>query len=382
MTYAEWMKKQAEGDQAAAQAPAETRHPLTGGEIGWNVLGGSGGALLGWTLARLLHRKPSLRTKLLYSVLGAAGGVGGANYWMDHATGADGKTPREVMRGAQETVSSDTNSIADTGDKTLNEAVTGKKTAEQATEQLIANNEAAGLPSWSGYGKITDRDYWTGLGAVLGFGRGMAIDPAKDAPAKTKAESLVFRWPGQLADTLDRKITGARVDKAIKRNAAARQTYQEAKTRYDNNTAELQKAVDKFVADRLDAYDKYAPPGASRPSQAKLRADAFKALTHLDSSGTTRTFKGNIAYLYPDGRVTAGFDPVKPDLVKIPPRAKWRGPVISRGTNAAFNATTHALAANLLNRILGASYDAVNNRFKPVVTHTVDPNVITTRTIE
>ena len=50
---------------------------ISGGEALWDLAGAAGGAGLGYLLARVIHDKPSVRTRLLYSLVGAgAGGAG------------------------------------------------------------------------------------------------------------------------------------------------------------------------------------------------------------------------------------------------------------------------------------------------------------------
>lgn len=50
---------------------------ISGGEALWDIAGAAGGAGLGYLLARVIHDKPSVRTRLLYSLVGAgAGGAG------------------------------------------------------------------------------------------------------------------------------------------------------------------------------------------------------------------------------------------------------------------------------------------------------------------
>lgn len=50
---------------------------ISGGEVLWDLAGAAGGAGLGYLLARVIHDKPSVRTRLLYSLVGAgAGGAG------------------------------------------------------------------------------------------------------------------------------------------------------------------------------------------------------------------------------------------------------------------------------------------------------------------
>lgn len=50
---------------------------ISGGEALWDLAGAAGGAGLGYLLARVIHDKPSVKTRLLYSLVGAgAGGAG------------------------------------------------------------------------------------------------------------------------------------------------------------------------------------------------------------------------------------------------------------------------------------------------------------------
>lgn len=58
----------------------EARKKLSPGEIGISALGGLGGGALGYLLSKAVHRAPSKGTRLLYTLLGAAAGAGGAEY--------------------------------------------------------------------------------------------------------------------------------------------------------------------------------------------------------------------------------------------------------------------------------------------------------------
>lgn len=64
---------------------------LAPGELGWGAVGAGGGAMLGYALSRLLHRKPNARTKLLYALLGAAGGATGSHYLLKNLPAANGE---------------------------------------------------------------------------------------------------------------------------------------------------------------------------------------------------------------------------------------------------------------------------------------------------
>ena len=72
------------------------------GELGWGAVGAGGGAMLGYTLARLLHRKPSAKTKLLYALLGAAAGGIGSHYALKNmsSTSGDGSKLDEIRNSA------------------------------------------------------------------------------------------------------------------------------------------------------------------------------------------------------------------------------------------------------------------------------------------
>lgn len=79
-TLNEWLDK---GKDAVAN--------IAPGEWGWGAVGASGGAMLGYTLSRLLHRKPNMKTKLLYALLGAAAGGAGSHYLLKNMPSSSGK---------------------------------------------------------------------------------------------------------------------------------------------------------------------------------------------------------------------------------------------------------------------------------------------------
>lgn len=83
MKYSEVMTKQADAMSTLNELLDKGKGALSQlapGELGWGAVGAGGGAMLGYTLARLLHRKPGAKTKLLYSLLGAAAGGAGSHY--------------------------------------------------------------------------------------------------------------------------------------------------------------------------------------------------------------------------------------------------------------------------------------------------------------
>lgn len=83
MKYSEVMTKQADAMSALNGLLDKGKGvlaQLAPGELGWGAVGAGGGAMLGYTLARLLHRKPGAKTKLLYALLGAAAGGAGSHY--------------------------------------------------------------------------------------------------------------------------------------------------------------------------------------------------------------------------------------------------------------------------------------------------------------
>lgn len=86
-------------NDAKANSPSKL-DGISPGEIGWGLAGAGGGAAIGYMLSQLLHRKPSTRQKLLYSLLGAAAGGAGSQYALAHLPGTDGfdGSKRDEMR--------------------------------------------------------------------------------------------------------------------------------------------------------------------------------------------------------------------------------------------------------------------------------------------
>lgn len=63
---------------------------LSPGEIGYGVAGAALGGSAGWLLSKILHRAPSTKLKLLYTLLGAAAGAGGTEYALSNISAGDG----------------------------------------------------------------------------------------------------------------------------------------------------------------------------------------------------------------------------------------------------------------------------------------------------
>ena len=105
MNYTEVMTKQADVMATLNELLDKGKGALSSiapGELGWGVVGAGGGAMLGYTLARLLHRKPSAKTKLLYALLGAAAGGIGSHYALKSmpSTSGDGSKLDEIRDSA------------------------------------------------------------------------------------------------------------------------------------------------------------------------------------------------------------------------------------------------------------------------------------------
>lgn len=93
MKYTEVMTKQADVGatlNALLDKGKGALSSLAPGELGWGAVGAGGGAMLGYTLARLLHRKPGTKTKLLYALLGAAAGGAGSHYALQSLPSSSG----------------------------------------------------------------------------------------------------------------------------------------------------------------------------------------------------------------------------------------------------------------------------------------------------
>lgn len=109
MKYSEVMTKQADAMSALNELLDKGKGALSNiapGELGWGAVGAGGGAMLGYTLARLLHRKPSAKTKLLYALLGAAAGGIGSHYALKNmsSTSGDGSKLDEIRNSASSSV--------------------------------------------------------------------------------------------------------------------------------------------------------------------------------------------------------------------------------------------------------------------------------------
>lgn len=104
MKFTEAMTKLADGyaDQLnkMLESGSDALSHVSPGELGWGAVGAGGGAMMGYALSRLLHRKPSKRVKLLYSLLGAAAGGAGSQYLLANMPGSEGfnGSKRDEMR--------------------------------------------------------------------------------------------------------------------------------------------------------------------------------------------------------------------------------------------------------------------------------------------
>lgn len=102
------MNKKADGDAYAdmlnqvkgTKEGQEALGRISPGEIGWGLAGAAGGGALGYLMSRLVHRKASARTKMLYTLLGALAGGGGSQYLLANMKGSNGfnGTKRDEMR--------------------------------------------------------------------------------------------------------------------------------------------------------------------------------------------------------------------------------------------------------------------------------------------
>jgi hypothetical protein len=338
MTYAEWMKKQAEGSPTETPQQSAAKRPLSSGEIGWGVLGGSGGALLGWTLARLLHRKPSLRTKLLYSVLGAAGGVGGSHYLMTHMKDSQGLTPAEHMQNAQK-ITEDGGSIVGS------EKLTPKEhEAAQHPEKIPEINEELARERAEKYkvpeGVLDGTSNKRALigGAILGGIRGASIDPGITSDKRGKRHWGVVTFPGRYVTSKWNKHYGHKVNDINRENRALMDMYKGQQQIEADLVKTLQGAVDSTQKD----YQSILTPGASLDPK-RLSQMAFEQNTTESAYPDRRIYKGHRVLLDDKGKVQLENPTTdEPELQKIPERPKYRIEAAARTANAVANAATHA----------------------------------------
>lgn len=337
MTFAEWMKKQAEGTPSETPQQPAAKRPLSSGEIGWGVLGGGGGALLGWTLARLLHRKPSLRTKLLYSVLGAAGGVGGSRYLLTHMKDSQGRTLSDNAYSTEQSkkpvadvrvLNNKQNDMLNSDDPAQQKALKEQLAAEQAERDKVPLPEA-----------LSDRTA-AGIGAGIGFTRGLFLD-TKDPkgrglinPGKHVAEGLRTRHFRKVRET--REL-----------NKTRQEAYDKVQAAETELTKNLQQKVDQSVPDEIF---RQTMNGAGPVDLARARQGAMETHTVQTSFPGKRMYEKRLFILNDDGTVKL-FNPAQaPKEKPLPKEHKIINGAAARMTNATANAATHALAAALVNR--------------------------------
>lgn len=142
---------------------------LSPGEIGWGVAGAAGGGALGYLLSRLVHRKASARTKLLYTMLGALAGGGGSQYLLAHMKGSDGfnGTKKEEMR------------------------LSGLSASPSANTEDI-KTDSKGEPKPGNF--VWHPGVTAGLGAVGGFVRGAKLGDKRSLVNALTGAPNVYEW--------------------------------------------------------------------------------------------------------------------------------------------------------------------------------------------
>ena len=307
------------------------------------MLGGGGGALLGWTLARLLHRKPSLRTKLLYSVLGAAGGVGGSHYLMTHMKDSQGLTPAEHMQKAQKITESGGSIV---GSEKLtpkeHEAIQHPEKIPEINKEL-AKERAEKYKAPEGVLDGTSNTRALTGGAIVGGIRGLFIDPSIKSDQRGKRHWGVVTFPGRIVTRKWNEYYGHKVNDIERKNTAAMDTYKEQQQGEAELVKTLQDAVDSAQRDAI-ALSIQHPEAAFNPLQ--VRQQAFEQSTTESAYPDRRMYKGRYVLLDDKGKVSLKFPLTdEPKLQNRPKRPKYRIEAAARTANAVANAATHAALA-------------------------------------
>lgn len=235
---------------------------ISGGEALWDLAGAAGGAGLGYLLARVIHDKPSVRTRLLYSLIGAGAGGAGTHIALGSlSSDVPGLSVRDRLRlqaspdigpkfkNAIDAYKKAVNDIGDSSsgggkEKPLFKGFDGRGAGDNINpltaglKHNLANLGLATLGSYSGY-----KHWGPGIYSVFSSGDTAALDTLAGTPSnKDRVVNLIkVKIPEAKREAID--YTRKHVVPATEALSKARAT---------NNPAEVSKASDALLQTQQD----------------------------------------------------------------------------------------------------------------------------------
>lgn len=235
---------------------------ISGGEALWDLAGAAGGAGLGYLLARVIHDQPSVRTRLLYSLVGAGAGGAGTHIALGSlSSDVPGLSVRDRLRlqaspdigpkfkNAIDAYKKAVNDIGDSSsgggkEKPLFKGFDGRGAGANINpltaglKHNLANLGLATLGSYSGY-----KHWGPGIYSVFSSGDTAALDTLAGTPSnKDRVVNLIKvsipRAKGEAADFAKKHVVPAK--EAL------------SKARATNDLAEVSKASDALLQAQQD----------------------------------------------------------------------------------------------------------------------------------
>lgn len=238
---------------------------ISGGEALWDLAGAAGGAGLGYLLARVIHDKPSVRTRLLYSLVGAGAGGAGTHIALGSlSSDVPGLSVRDRLRlqaspdigpKFKNAIDAYKKAVNDIGDSSSSSSGGGKEKPlfkgfdgrgaganinplTAGLKHNLANLGLATLGSYSGY-----KHWGPGIYSVFSSGDTAALDTLAGTPSnKDSVVNLIkVKIPEAKREAID--YTKKHVAPAVEALSKAIAT---------NNPAEVSKAGDALLQTQKD----------------------------------------------------------------------------------------------------------------------------------